>query len=215
MLHELLGMRTRTRQPRSTGGARLLLTASIAALVLLGLGAGTAAASPAATEQATNRCWLQVVNDWLDNNRVDGTYATACYTQAIQHLNAYPDIQQYSSAMDDIHRALLASIHNDRGNGPGSGGSSSSSGGGSGPTGGGGGDSSGGASAPAGQSFITRLFHAVGPGDAQAVPLPLLVLAGLAVLLLLAAGGTWLAKRLQSKRMTPATAPAPSPGKRR
>ena len=200
-------MRTRTGQKRTKSrAARLLLAATLGTLALLAAGAGTAAAQPAATQQATSRCWLDVVNDWLDNNRVDGTYATACYTQAIQHLNEYPDIKQYSSAMDDIHRALLASYHSDRGNGPTAGGGNNNSGPG-GPTGGGNGpDPSGGA--PAHQSFITHLFDAARPGDAQAIPLPLLVLAGLALLLLLAAGGTWLAKRLQSRRMTPATAPA-------
>jgi hypothetical protein len=224
------GMKTRTGQTRATGtAARLLFATTLGTLALLAAGAGTAAAAPAATQQATSRCWLAVVNDWLDNNRVDGTYNTACYTQAIQHLASYPDIQQYSSAMDDIHRALLAAIHNDRGNGPGStGGSNSSSSGpgGAAPTGGGGNgggkgngsgtpDTSSSAAAPTNDSFITRLFDAAKPGDAQAIPLPLLVLAGLAVLLLLAAGGTWLAKRLQARRMTPATAPAPVDDKRR
>ena len=37
---------------------------------------------------------------------------------------------------------------------------------------------------------------------------PEVVLAGPAVLLLLAAGGTWLAKRIQSRRVNPTPAPA-------
>ncbi len=46
-----------------------------------------------------------MVNDWLDNNQVDGVYPIPCYTQAIQHLNAYSDVAGYSSAIDDIRRA--------------------------------------------------------------------------------------------------------------
>jgi len=41
------------------------------------------------------------------------------------------------------------------------------------------------------------------------------VLAGLALLLLLAAGATWFARRLQSRRVTPAPATAPASPKRR
>ena len=70
------------------------------------------------------------------------------------------------------------------------------------------------AQAPAAKSFVTRLFDSVGPGDAQSVPLPLLVLAGLAVLLLLAAAGTWLVKRLQARQARQMT-PAPAPARRR
>ena len=192
-----------------------MLALLAATLALLAVGASTA---PAAIDRATGTCWKDVVNDWLQHQpNVAGSYPIPCYTQAIQHLDSYPDIQQYSSAPDDIHRALLAAIRNNRGDGGNSGGSSvgpsSSSGGGTpssrkpsggGPTGG----NSSSTTPPPDKSFVTRLFDAVGPGNAQSIPLPLLVLAGLAVLLLLAAGGTWLVKRLQSRRMTPAPAPA-------
>jgi hypothetical protein len=214
-------MTTKTRQRsdlRRTGVALLALAATVA---LLGLGAGTAAAAPVSTDQVTGTCWKDVVNDWLQHQpNVVGTYPISCYTQAIQHLNAYVDIQQYSSAPDDIHRALLAALRNNRSDGPGSGGGSSSSGpsapsGGGSSSGGGGSSSSGGGSTPApSKSFVTKVFDSVGPGDAQSIPLPLLVLAGLAVLLLVAAVGTWLAKRLQG-RPEPAAAPARSPAPRR
>ena len=186
-----------------------------AACALLAAAAPRALAAPAATLTPTSNCWLQVVNDWLRHNpEIKNLYPIPCYTQAIQKLNSYPDLKQYSSAIDDIQRALLAAIHEERGNGPGSGpsdngggGSASfssdnrnppaSGGGGSAPTssGGGGGGS---------QSPISNLFH---PANAQSIPLPLIVLAGLAVLLLLAGAGTWFAKRLQARRMTPAPAP--------
>jgi hypothetical protein len=185
-----------------------------AAAVLLAAGAGTASASPASGGKVTSTCWKDVVNDWLQHQpNVVGTYPIACYRQAIQHLNNYPDIRQYSNAPDDIHRAMLLAIsHNQGGGGSGQG---SSSGGGGG--GGGGSSSSGNGTSTTpdnSKSFITRLFDAVGPANAESIPLPLLVLAGLAVLLLLAAFGTWLAKRIQARRMTPAAAPAHGPQKR-
>jgi hypothetical protein len=177
-----------------------------AALAFVVSGVGTASAAPAATEVATGTCWMAVINDWLDNNRVDKLYAIPCYTQAIQKLNSYPDVQNYSSAADDIHRALLAVIRQDRGPGPGAGSGDNSSGPSTGP-GGGSTPPSSGPSSSKNDSFFHRVADRLGPSDAQSIPLPLLVLGGLALLLLATAGATWLARRLQARRMAPATAP--------
>jgi hypothetical protein len=192
-------------------GTKLLLAVAVAALALLAGGVGSASAAPAASLQATSTCWQQVINDWLDNGQVDRIYAIPCYTQAIQHLSQYPDVAGYSSAEDDIRRALQAAFRLDRGGGGtgiGGGGGSSSPGGGSSGSGNSGNSGKGG-------GFINAIFDRVGPGNAQSIPLPLLVLAGLALLLLLAAGGTWFARRLQARRVTPAPATAPAGPKRR
>ncbi len=188
------------RSIRKTGLAAAVV---VSALALIAAGAPAASAAPAATATATNNCWLQVVNDWLAHGQVNGTYPIPCYTQAIQHLSAYPDIKQYSSAIDDIHRALLAAIHEERGNGPG--GSLGLGGGGGGAIGGGGGGSGGGTGGH-GKSLFSRLAADIGPGNAQSIPLPLLVLGGLALLLFLTAAATWFARRLQGRRVTPAPA---------
>ena len=183
---------------------RVLLATIAGAFAFLALGVGGAAAAPAASQQATGQCWKDVVNDWLHNHpNLKGTYAIPCYTQAIQHLDSDPDIAGYSSAPDDIHRALLAAIHQDRGNGPGSGLSIP-------PPGPGGNQGNGvGTSPKKGTSLWTSITDRLAPGNAQSVPLPLIVLAGLALLLLLAAAATWFARRVQSRRVTPAPAHAP------
>jgi hypothetical protein len=180
---------------------------ALAAIALVAVPAASAA--PAATLHATSGCDLQVINDWLKDGQVNRIYAIPCYTQAIQRLNSMPDVKGYSSATDDIHDALLAAIRQDRGGGSTGGGGSSDGGnsGGSSSSSGGGDTSS--ASGTGDKSVIRHLADRIGPGDAQSIPLPLLVLGGLAVLLLLAAGGTWLARRVQARRMTPAPAPAP------
>jgi hypothetical protein len=176
---------------------RVALATIAGALAFLVAGVGVAAAAPAASQEATSHCWNDVVNDWLHNQpNLKGTYAIPCYTQAIQHLNAYPDLAGYSSASDDIHRALLAVIHQE-----GRGGAPPSSG--QGPS-----NLGGGSTAAPGKSLWTRLTDRLTPGNAQSVPLPLIVLGGLALLLLLAAAATWFARRLQTRRVTPATAPA-------
>jgi hypothetical protein len=190
---------------------RLALAGLVATAVLVSLGAGRAAAAPQAIEKATAGCWLQVVNDWLDNNRVDKTYPIPCYTQAIQHLNQYPDVRQYSSAADDIRRALQAAVHDrSTGGGSGGGGGSNSSGGAGGSNSSGGGGGGGGGNSP-----VDSAFNSGKPSSATSVPVPLIVLGVLAVLLLLAAGGTWLLRRFQTRRVTPMPQPAPAPAPRR
>jgi hypothetical protein len=200
-------MRTTIRARRIwTKSALAALAASVG---LLAAGVSSAAAAPAATSSATSACWLAVVNDWLDNNQVDGTYAIPCYTQAIQHLNAYPDVQNYSSATDDIQRALLAAIRQDRGSGPGAG--SGPSGG----TNGSGGGASGGTGGGSGSSADSRgLLGSFSPSNAQSIPLPLLVLGGLALLLLLAAAATLVARRIQARRGPPRPTGTPAVDKR-
>jgi hypothetical protein len=86
------------RAPAARGGA-----AALAALALLAALGALLLASPAAAKQP---CWKAVVDDWLDNARVDGIYDTSCYQEAIKHLPT--DVKYYSSAATDITRALQA-----------------------------------------------------------------------------------------------------------
>jgi hypothetical protein len=211
------------RTIRARRNGRLTTLTALAATLAVLVAIPAASAAPAETSVATKGCWLEVINDWLDNNRVDKTYPTPCYTQAIQQLNRYPDVQNYSSAADDIHRALLSVIH-DRGTGGGTGGGTGKGGGTGGGTGKGGGGSggSGGASAGSGggsgsssgsgsaSNPIENVFNSGRPSNAQSVPLPLLVLGGLAALLLLSAIGTWVARRVQARR-----GPVPAPADKR
>jgi hypothetical protein len=60
-------------------------------------------ASPSAS-QATSTCWQRVVADWTDGH-IDQVYPLQCYRDAVRHLPE--DLRTYSSAADDIHRALF------------------------------------------------------------------------------------------------------------
>jgi hypothetical protein len=195
---------------RKTSLALVALASALALLVAV----PAASAAPAASPKATPKCWLQVVNDWLAHGAVTNLYPIPCYTQAIQNLSSYPDIKQYSSAIDDIHRALLAAIHEERGGpGAGSSGGNGSNGGGGGSIGGGGGSSGGGnGGSGSDRGLISRIAHDIGPGNAQSIPLPLLVLGGLAALLLLTAAGTWVMRRMQARRVNPTPAHAHASG---
>jgi hypothetical protein len=182
-----------------------LLLALTAATLVFG-------APPAAAKRP---CWQALFVDYADG-RIDKTYPVHCYRDAVKNLGE--DQLTYGTAADDINRALEAAIIKLKKEGvpitantkipPGPG---NPRGGG----GGGDGDSSGGAGANNhDESFFDRVLHAIGPTSADSVPLPLLILAGLAMLLLAAAGTSLIARRVQAKR-TPPPAPSPAPPNRR
>ena len=190
---------------RTALGALVLVAAFATVLMVAG---------PAA---AAKSCGRAVIDDWYEDGRVDGTYALHCYDDAIENLPR--DVRDYSSAKDDIQRALQARKRGEDAPPaqtdptPGDDGSSSSGGGG---TSGG----SGGSGTPGAEETPTETTapangdeeggsEAAGPTDtdsASSVPIPLLILAGLALLLI--AGGTagYLIRRYQSRRIPPSTA---------
>jgi hypothetical protein len=63
--------------------------------------AGSVARPAAAAHKPA--CWQVLLNDWYDG-RIDGTYPIHCYRDALKHLPS--DVDTYSSARDDIERAL-------------------------------------------------------------------------------------------------------------
>ncbi len=64
--------------------------------------ASLAVANPAT---AATACWKNVLTDSYDG-RLDRTYPVRCYGVALRHVPA--DVDAYTSASDDIRRALLA-----------------------------------------------------------------------------------------------------------
>jgi hypothetical protein len=166
------------------------------ALGIVALAFGTAAVRPAPAQAATP-CWKLLLNDWYDG-RIDQTYSVHCYRDALKHLPA--DVQTYSSAHDDILRALQTAIaKQQKSNKPvgddtpvppsGSGGGSGSGSGGTGTTTTGGGNQGN-----------DGLAGKVGADDPSSIPLPLLILGGLALLLVAAGGAGLIAKRIQARR---------------
>ncbi len=185
---------------------RLVLPILAALLACLAVGAGTASAKTAGAQKpSTTPCWKKLLADYFADSRVDGTYAKHCYTDAEKHLPE--DVLTYGEAKADIHRALLEALlaYNGKG-GP-----------------------------PAGpntllppadrhlqghkkdEGFFSRLAGKLGPGNATSIPLPLLILAGVGLLLLAAAGASLLARRIQARRVRPrpATVPPTSENRRR
>src|SRR6266508_4422880 len=182
------------------------------ALLLFGT-PGTAAA------KGKPPCWKTLINDWYDG-RIDGTYPIHCYREALNHLPT--DVETYSSARDDIRQALQERITQSHKGGGGAGGTTGTGGtggtggtnggggsgtggtGGSGGTNGGGAGSSGGSKNTSGP--IGDVFDSTTPGSADSVPIPLIVLGAVALLLMVAGGAGFLARRMRTRKLQLASA---------
>jgi hypothetical protein len=190
----------------------ILLTAIAAAALFAGVARPAAAATP---------CWKLLLNDWYDG-RIDNTYQLHCYTDALKHLP--PDVQTYSSAHDDILRALQSARAKLRAAGkkkitpvtllPPPKAPKSHSGGSTttttkttstptGTTGGPGGSGpgvNGGSTGRKSQGGLQGLADKLNPSSPDSLPVPLLVLGALAILLVAAGGAGMVVKRMQARR---------------
>jgi hypothetical protein len=150
----------------------------VAAFGVLALSVG------AATASAKTPCWRQIQNEWVNNQRIATTYPLHCYREAIAHVPE--DLRQYSSIEEDILAArqlaarLGRTLQGRQSPQP----------------------SSTGAQNDPDQTLFTKGFDKLGPDNADSIPLPLLILAGLS-LLLIAAGAAGLVTRHFRARKVP------------
>jgi len=174
---------------------RLILAAALVASVAL----TTLVVAPGASAGA-KPCGEKVVDDWWNNGRVDQIFPIHCYLEAIRSLPV--DVKDYSNAEDDIRRALAYARQHKPDPGPSGGNSQPTSvststdttptpGGGSNGNGSGSGDGSG------NQTVAVSDVDTSGPSS---LPIPLLILGGLALLLLAAGGAGYLSRRAQARR---------------
>lgn len=147
-----------------------LIAASVAAVVL-GVFALTVTAPPASAQTA---CWKQIQDDWVDDGIIQGVYPLHCYSEAIKHVPN--DLQQYTGIIDDIsaarQRASRLRFLTGRTPPPPAVASPKDPGGG----------------------VYNSALDKLGPTNSDSLPLPLLILAGLA-LIMLATGAVGLASR--------------------
>ena len=201
-------------------GIRLLVTLRrlLILVVLVGATVGVAI-GPESAAAAPKPCWKRLINDWYDG-RIDNVYPVKCYREAIKHLPE--DVESYSDAREDIQRALLSAIRASGGElgaddpvpaqtesrtqdgEPSETTTDAGAGGGNGNDGGGSGEAAPSAGGDDG------VLDAVKPANADSVPIPLLVLAGLALVLLAAAAAGFAARRIQARRVRVSPAPQDS-----
>jgi hypothetical protein len=189
----------------------LLKVSVCAGLASLALLCAVAQPAHAAAKANTTPCWKVLLNDWYDG-RIDGTYPRHCYTDALKHLPA--DVSTYSSAHDDILRAMQSAISKQHklgqkvgpntlihapaapktGPGSKSGGSNAGSKGSSSKTG---------TTTSTGRQQGKGLAGGLNPSSPSSLPVPLLILGGLALVLVAAGGAGLVAKRIQARRQNP------------
>ena len=167
-------------------------------------------AGPAA---AATGCAKKVIDDWYDNGRVDGSYELHCYDDAIEDLPR--DVLDYSSAKEDIQRALQSRMNGrpappartDPTPTPTSGetddplpGATPTDVDGDGVPN----DSDPEPNRPGDPEGVPEAIGSdVDTTSSSSVPVPLLVLAGLALLLVAAGSAGYLTRRLQARRGPP------------
>ncbi len=95
--HQTRTTRRVHRTPLSHRAARL-------GLLVIVLFTIAAVGSRAAIAKSTASCANQVIADWYDDGRVGKIYPLQCYAAAIAKLP--PDVRDYSNAKEEINRAL-------------------------------------------------------------------------------------------------------------
>jgi hypothetical protein len=163
----------------------------LALLLALALMVG---AKPAA---AKTPCWKQVVNDWVADSRIDRTYPRHCYSEALK--NVPNDVRDYSSFEEDIQSALQRVSRVNRSlSGTGSGASTQPEK----PTQPqrriGNADE-----AQPRPEYFKQAFDKLGPREADSMPVPLMIMAGLALLLVAAGAGGLITRRFRARRAGP------------
>jgi hypothetical protein len=145
------------------------------------------------TASAAKPCWERVVDDWVDNGRIDGAYSPACLQAALQ--NVPEDVRAYSDFEERVKQARQDAFRNrllqGRSSEP--------------PT-------SAGTSRGRGQEVKEvepRVREPDGPipsalrrgtTDASTIPLPLIILAALAFVLMTAGAAGVMHRKLRARR---------------
>jgi hypothetical protein len=153
----------------------LVITAALAATAALALGAGSASAKA---------CGAAVINDWYVDGTINGQYPARCYREALGRVT--DQMRIYSDLPDQLERGLRSAVTRQGVLGtnkvitqP----SRSTAGRKSGP--------------------IQQVLGELGPERADSIPVPLMILAGVAVLLIAAGAASAIIRRLNGRRTPP------------
>ena len=160
---------------------RFLLLASLLAIATL----TSLSVAPTAAAK-TKTCADQVVADWYGDGRVDKIFPKHCYQEAIRSLPV--DVLDYSNAKEDILRALAYARQGKPDPGPSGGPRPTQT------------STSANPGGPTGAGDETSAAGDVDTSGPSSVPIPLLILGGLALLLLAAGGAGYLSRRAQARR---------------
>jgi hypothetical protein len=167
-------------------------------LSLLAFGAALLATATPADAAKSAPCWRQVIDDWSQDGSIDGTYPLSCIEEALDKVPE--DIRAYSDFEEQARAARQEQSRLPQGSGGGGGGSGSGGGGASPPveerepdTGG---------TGPKDESPVEWALGTRG-NNADSVPVPLLILLGLAAALITAGAAGFGARKLRARGTQP------------
>ncbi len=185
-----------SRKPQPGPGMPKFSKPLILVVAALAVGAALGTAQPAQA-RSMSTCSKALVHDWYVDGRIDNTYPVHCYREALSQI---PEDQAiYGTLRQDLTRALQSTIRQHGGHVTGDtlvvplGGGSGGGPNGTGSTGGG---------------LFHWLAQKLGPSTADSIPIPLLILGGLAFTLMAAAGVSLIARRMQARRAAADPPPA-------
>jgi hypothetical protein len=151
----------------------LITTAVLAATTALAVGAGSASAAQS--------CGRTVINDWYVDGTIDGRYSADCYRQALSRV---PEQQKiYSDLPEELTRGLRAAVAREAPHGVKNARKTIRQ--------------------PAGHKSsgpIQRVLGELGPSRADSIPVPLIILAGVALVLIAAGAASAIHRRLGGRR---------------
>ena len=132
---------------------------------------------------AKSPCWRQILNEWVDNRQISPTYPLHCYREAIQHVPE--DLRVYTDIEQDILAARQQAVRRQNFREPAvSGGPSQAE-----------------RRHDPDASLFTQGFDKLGPNNADSMPLPLIILGGLALLLIAAGAAGLVSRRIRGRRL--------------
>jgi hypothetical protein len=154
----------------------LVISAALAATAFLAFGAGPASAKS---------CGAAVINDWYVDGTIDHQYPAQCYRQALGRVTDRMTL--YSDLPEQLDRGLRAALTREATLGttktitqP-----------------------SRSAAGHKASGPIQRVLGELGPDRADSIPIPLMILAGVALLLIAAGAGSAVVRRVNSRRNAP------------
>ena len=130
---------------------------------------------------AKSACWRQILNEWADDRQISATYPLRCYREALQHvpedLRVYSDIEQdILAARQQAARGARSLQVRDQ-------------------------PSQAERRHDPDAGLFTQGFDKLGPNNADSMPLPLLILGGLALLLVAAGAAGLVSRRFRTRKV--------------
>ena len=155
----------------------IAISAALAACAALAFGVGSASAKS---------CGSAVIQDWYVDGTIDAQYPARCYREALSKVT--DKMRIYSDLPEQLDRGLRAALTRQ-----GTLGTQHTI-------------KQGGSRETAGHHAsgpIQRVLGELGPDRADSIPIPLMILAGVALLLIAAGAASAIVRRLNGRRNTP------------